>query len=204
MTEQLRTHAPTPQLEKACTAMKTQHSQRVNTIKLGKCRLWFQPQPSDPASEAPQRGLEICQFLQHKVILEAIKLLEPLPRRKHTLGNAVTEYIPNFHDLYLNMDMDAIRNKIYIYLIVGKKKKTMMAHWLLFILLHLSGLKTASNQEQVVQRESKCVASSALSSFILYGEVHSHVFLSCLFLRNHLHSFYKKMSLCLWCRWGGI
>ena len=123
MTEQLRTHAPTPQLEKACTAMKTQHSQRVNTIKLGKCRLWFQPQPSDPASEAPQRGLEICQFLQHKVILEAIKLLEPLPRRKHTLGNAVTEYIPNFHDLYLNMDMDAIRNKIYIYLIVGKKKK---------------------------------------------------------------------------------
>ena len=107
--------------------MKTQHSQRVNTIKLGKCRLWFQPQPSDPASEAPQRGLEICQFLQHKVILEAIKLLEPLPRRKHTLGNAVTEYIPNFHDLYLNMDMDAIRNKIYIYLIVLLIFKTLIS-----------------------------------------------------------------------------
>ena len=31
-----------------------------------------------------------------------------------------TEYISNFHALYLNMDMDAVRNKIYIYLFVAK------------------------------------------------------------------------------------
>ena len=31
-----------------------------------------------------------------------------------------TEYISNFHALYLNMDMDAVKNKMYIYLIVAK------------------------------------------------------------------------------------
>ena len=165
-------------------------------------RLWSQPQPSDPASEAPQWGLEICHFLQHQMILEAIKLLEPLPRRKHTLGNgnATTEYIPVFKPVFKHGY--GCYKKQNIHLIV--EKKNMMVHWLLFILLYLPGLTTASNQEQVVQRDSNCAASSALSSFTLYGEVHSHVFLSCLFLRNHLHSFYKKMSVCLWCRWRGI
>ena len=31
-----------------------------------------------------------------------------------------TEYIYNFNALYLNMDMDAVKNKMYIYLIVAK------------------------------------------------------------------------------------
>ena len=31
-----------------------------------------------------------------------------------------TEYISNLHALYLNTDMDALRNNMYIYLIVAK------------------------------------------------------------------------------------
>lgn len=85
-------------------------------------RLWSQPQPSDPASEAPQWGLEICHFLQHQMILEAIKLLEPLPRRKHTLGNgnATTEYIPVFKPVFKHGY--GCYKKQNIHLIVEKKK----------------------------------------------------------------------------------
>lgn len=71
----------------------------------------------------------------------------------------------------------------------------------------------ALQQHQIKSRQdrgtTKCPASSVFNSSALHGEVDSSVVGCCfffpgLFLRNHFHSFCKKMSLCLWCRQGGI